>query len=93
MKRWLDRGFDPDQDGREKAPVEPVRVEPLEIGRERSSYAWPALIALFVVFALGAAMLNHFTSEPATPTPTPPGADADRLGRHYRRPGGIRRTG
>jgi len=72
VKRWLDRGFDPDQEGEEKAPVEPVRVEPLEIGRERSSYAWPALIALFVVFALGAAMLNHFTSEPATPTPTPP---------------------
>ncbi len=72
MKRWLDRGFDPDRDGPEKAPVEPVRVEPLELGRERSSLAWPAVIAVLVVLALAAAMVNHFTSEPPAPTSNPP---------------------
>jgi hypothetical protein len=79
VKRWLDRGFDPDKETRDTGPTEPVRVEPLEAGRERPSYVLlPVLLAALFVIALGAAMVSHFgvfssspTVEPTLPTPTP----------------------
>lgn len=78
MKRWLDRGFDPDKDTRDREPVEPVRVEPLEAGGERPSYALPVILTALFVLALGAALAGHFgvfssnpTPEPTLPAPTP----------------------
>jgi hypothetical protein len=78
VKRWLDRGFDPDKEILDKGPIEPVRVEPLEGGGERPSYALPAFIAGLFILALGAAMVGRFgvfssgpTSTPTLPAPTP----------------------
>jgi hypothetical protein len=78
VKRWLDRGFDPDKEMLDKGPIEPVRVEPLEASSERPSYPLPALLAALFVLALGAATLTHFgvfssspTPEPTLPKPTP----------------------
>lgn len=78
MKRWLDRGFDPDKETLDRAPMEPVRVEPLEAASRRTSYMLPAVLAALFVLALGAAMLTHFgvfssgpTPEPTLPAPTP----------------------
>ena len=42
VKRWLDRGFDPDQETPDKAPVEPVRVEPLEAASGRPRLCRPS---------------------------------------------------
>jgi hypothetical protein len=71
VKRWLDRGFDPDSETRDKEPIEPVRVERLEAGPERPSFVVPVAIAGLAVLVLGAAMFGHFGVATSTPTPEP----------------------
>ena len=71
MKRWLERGFDPDEDALDKGPVEPVRVEPLEAGGGQRSHTLPILLAAVVVLALGAALAGHLGVLSGSPTPEP----------------------
>ena len=71
MKRWLERGFDPDKETLDKGPIEPVRVEPLEASSRRPSYALPVILAALFVLALGAATLTHFGVFSSSPTPVP----------------------
>jgi hypothetical protein len=71
VKRWLDRGFDPDKEMLAKEPIEPVRVERLDASSRRPSYALPAILAALFVLALGAATLTHFGVFSSSPTPTP----------------------
>ena len=71
MKRWLDRGFDPDKEMLDKGQMEPVRVEPLKAASRGPSYALPVLLAALFVLALGAATLTHFGAFSSSPTPGP----------------------
>jgi hypothetical protein len=71
VKRWLDRGFDPDAETRGKEPIEPVSVGPLEAGPQRPSYVVPVAIAGVAILVLGAAMFGHFGFFSSKPTPTP----------------------
>ena len=77
MKRWLDRGFDPDSETRDGEPIEPVRVEPIDAGPERGSYLLPVFLSGIAALVLGAAVVGHLgvftntpTAEPTRPAPT-----------------------
>jgi hypothetical protein len=76
VKRWLDRGFDPEAETKTQQPIEPVRVERIEQTRDGRSYAPPILIGGLAALALGAALLGHFGAVSGEPTPEPsmPGA-------------------
>ena len=71
MKRWLDRGFDPEADTRGHEPIEPVRVERIAKTRDRQSYGLPILIGGLASLTLGAALLGHFGVFSSSPTPEP----------------------
>ena len=71
MKRWLDRGFDPEAETRDHEPIEPVRVERIEQTRDRQSYGPPILIGGLAALALGAALLGHFGAFSSSPAPEP----------------------
>jgi hypothetical protein len=81
VKRWQERGYDPNQDERDAAPQGPLWVEPLVPRRRRSRYGLPVLIAVFVVLAFFVATISRIetyfgagatdTADTATPQPTP----------------------
>jgi hypothetical protein len=71
MKRWLDRGFDPEADTGDHGPMEPVRVERIPKTRDRQSYGLPILIGSLAALTLGAALLGHLGVFSSSPTPEP----------------------
>jgi hypothetical protein len=71
VKRWLDRGFDPEAEAKDLEPTDPVRVERIEQMRNRRSYGLPILIGGLAALALGAALLGHFGAFSSAPAPEP----------------------
>ncbi len=76
MKRWRERGYDPDQDDRDETAHGPLRVEPIDQRSASARYGLPAAAAAFVLVALLVAMVGpyvtYFMGPAATPAlPTP----------------------
>lgn len=71
MKRWRERGYDPDHDDLDAAPQGPLWVEPLA-KRSRIPYGPPVLIVAFILLAFSVATFGRFAFFFSAPADTPP---------------------